>query len=116
MHATEFDANLCIGEFTLYIPMLPVRWNDVSQHWSSLIKLLEETLLHLEATHAELRHVTRIRREEIDWLAECQEKAEARVATMGEIPVIEEEIQTHQVHAHIFMIIIRDNSTYANTS
>ena len=49
-----------VGVANLYAPP-PCSWNDVHQHWSSLCKLLLETLIRLEATYAELKHILMIR-------------------------------------------------------
>ncbi len=77
--------------------MFLYRWNDVNQHWGSLVKLLSETMLHLESTHAEMRHVIRIRREEFGWLETCELAAADKVRTEGDVAVIEQEIETHKV-------------------
>lgn len=74
-----------------------LRWNDVNQHWNSLCKLLSETLLHLEATYAEVRYVLQITQEEFDWLEGCENTASARQATRGNLEVIQEEIDRHSV-------------------
>ncbi len=69
----------------------------MSQHWSSLVKLLTDTLLHLESTHAEVRHVIRIRKEEFSWLEECELAATDKACTEGDVTIIEQEIETHTV-------------------
>lgn len=73
------------------------RWTDVSQHWKSLIKLLTETMLHLESTRAEVRHVIRIRKEEFSWLEGCELAGSDRVRTEGDRTIIEQEIEIHTV-------------------
>ena len=73
------------------------RWNDVNQHWNSLCKLLAETLLRLEATYAEVRHVIQIRKEEFDWLVECEHRGNSYRPTRGNMDAIQEEIEEHEV-------------------
>ncbi len=76
------------------------RWNDVNQHWNSLCKLLSETLLHLEATYAEVQQVLQITREECDWLEGCEEMAAARQATRGNLEIIQMEIDKNSVRSY----------------
>jgi hypothetical protein len=66
-------------------------------HWNSCCKLLSETLLHLEATEAEMRHVLLIREEEYDWLEECEHGAQQRVRTHGNLELLQNEIEKHEV-------------------
>ena len=66
-------------------------------HWSSLHKLLEETLLRLEATYAEYRQVLQIREEQFDWLEGCEDTAGIRRPTRGNLQLINEEIELHHV-------------------
>lgn len=73
------------------------RWNDVNQHWNSLCKLLQETLLRLEATYAEVRHVLDIRREEFDWLDNCEHVGYMRRPVRGNLGTVHQEIETHEV-------------------
>ena len=73
------------------------RWKDVNQHWNSLCKLLQETLLRLEATYAEVRHVLQIRREEFDWLDNCEHVGYMRRPIRGNLDTVQEEIESHEV-------------------
>ena len=73
------------------------RWNDVNQHWDSLCKLLAETMLRLESTYGEVRHVIRIRTEEFKWLSDSEEAASEKVQTGGDVSSVELEIETHGV-------------------
>ena len=84
----------------------------MNQHWNSLCKLLNETMLCLASTFAEVQLIKRTRKEEFDWLMECELAASDKVQTQGEIPVIEQEIETHKVsvsmlynYTHYFNII-----------
>lgn len=88
--------------------MYMYRWNDVNQHWNSLCKLLQETLLRLEATYAEVRHVLQIRREEFDWLENCEHVGYMRRPIRGNLDTVHEEIGSHEVgwmcmHIHACM-------------
>ena len=73
------------------------RWNDVHQHWNSLQKLLEETLLRFRATYAEVCEVLQITDEQFDWLEGCELAAGMRQASRGELQAVQEEIERHQV-------------------
>ena len=66
-------------------------------HWNSLCKLLEETLIRLEATYAELRHILKIRGEEFEWLARAEEVALVRRSAHGNLNIVREEIAEHSV-------------------
>ena len=63
-------------------------------------------MLHLASTFAEVRHIKRIRKEEFDWLKECELAAGDKVQTQGEIPVIEQEIETHKVSVSILIEVL----------
>ncbi len=66
-------------------------------HWNSSCKLLTETLSHLEATEAEMRHVLMIRGEEFEWLEECESGAAIRRRTHGNLELLHQEIERHEV-------------------
>lgn len=66
-------------------------------HWNSCCKLLSETLLHLEATEAEMRHVLLIRGEEFEWLDGCEHSANQREKTHGDLEKLRNEIERHEV-------------------
>ena len=66
-------------------------------HWNSSCKLLSETLLHLEATEAEMRHVLLIREEEFEWLETCEECAGIQERTRGDLDLLQTEIEKHEV-------------------
>jgi hypothetical protein len=72
------------------------RWNDVNQHWTSLCKLLLETLIRLEATYAELQHILMIRSDEFDWLGHSEREAAEQRCCHGDVGRVEEEIVRHQ--------------------
>ena len=74
------------------------RWKDVNQHWNSLCKLLQETLLRLEATYAEVRHVLQIRTEEFDWLDNCEHIGYMRRPIRGNLDTVQQEIEAHEVN------------------
>ena len=95
----------------------PCSWNDVNQHWTSLCKLLLETLIRLEATYAELQHILMIRyciysnetcinlisvscknrSDEFDWLGHSEREAAEQRCCHGDVGRVEEEIVRHQV-------------------
>ena len=75
----------------------PPRWNDVQMHMSSCDKLLQETLLHLKATKAEMDHVLLIRREEFQWLEECESHSHRKERTHGNLELLQTEIERHEV-------------------
>ncbi len=87
-------------------PSLP-RWNDVQMHWNSSCKLLRETLLHLEATEAEMRHVLQIRGEEFEWLEVTEFHANARQQTRGDLEILDNEIEKHEVRK-----LLNDDGAY----
>ena len=62
-----------------------------------MCKLLAETLLRLEATYAEVRHVLQITEEEFEWLEGCEHAAQLRRPTRGDLQIVQEEIDTHYV-------------------
>ena len=66
-------------------------------HWNSSCKLLTETLLHLEATEAEMRHVLQIREEEFEWLEDCELGSALRRRTHGKLELLHQEIERHEV-------------------
>ena len=62
--------------------------------------------MRLEATYAEVRHVLQIRREEFDWLENCEHVGYMRRPIRGNLDTVYEEIGSHEVgwmcvHAHI---------------
>lgn len=73
-------------------------------HWNSCCKLLSETLLHLEATEAEMRHVLLIRSEEYDWLEECERHAHQKERTHGNLELLQNEIERHEVIFAFFFL------------
>ena len=86
------------------------RWKDVNQHWNSLCKLLQETLLRLEATYAEVRQVLQIRREEFDWLDDCEHVGYMKRPIRGNLDTVQEEIESHEVywqcmHMHSYSLV-----------
>ena len=88
------DVCLCV-HMLMYVCVC--RWNDVQMHWNSSCKLLNETLLHLEATEAEMRHVLLIRGEEFEWLEECEQNTNIRNRTHGNLELLYKEIERHEV-------------------
>ena len=73
-------------------------------HWNSCCKLLSETLLHLEATEAEMRHVLLIRGEEFEWLEACEYHAHQRERTRGDLDLLQNEIEKHEVCVCVCLI------------
>ena len=69
----------------------------MNQHWASLCKLLLETLVRLEATHAEVQHILMIRDDEFDWLTHVEKEAADRCCCCGDVGRVEEEIVRQQV-------------------
>ena len=69
----------------------------MNQHWNSLCKLLQETLLRLEATYAEVRHVLQIRTEEFGWLDNCEHIGYMRRPIRGNLDTVQQEIESHEV-------------------
>ena len=90
---------------TLISHLPPSRWQDVSQHWNSLCKLLGETLLHLEATFAEVRHVLQTTKEEFEWLERCEHAAAVHRTTHGNLQIVQEEIDTYYVSENLVLNI-----------
>ena len=76
------------------------RLNDAEMHWNSLCKLLAETLIRLEATYAELRHILKIRDEEFDWLSRAETACTVRRSARGDLDIVREEIATHSVSGY----------------
>ena len=62
-----------------------------------MCKLLAETLLHLEATYAEVRHVVLITEMEFEWLKSCEQTAAMQQSTHGNLQIVQEDIDTHYV-------------------
>ena len=83
----------------------PCRWNDVQMHWNSCCKLLKETLLHLEATEAEMRHVLLIRDQEFYWLGECEGHAHHRERTRGNLELLQNETERHEVCTYTLQVL-----------
>ena len=76
---------------------LPPRIHDVQVHWESVCKLLEETILRLEATKSQLGYILQVTGEEFDWLERMEERSRDQKASHGRIEVIKEEINLHEV-------------------
>ena len=62
-----------------------------------MCKLLAETLLHLEATYAEVRHVLLIIEKEFDWLKRCEQTAAMHQSAQGNLQIVQEDVDTHYV-------------------
>ena len=54
--------------------------------------------MRLEATYAEVRHVLQIRREEFDWLENCEHVGYMRRPIRGNLDTVHEEIGSHEVY------------------
>ena len=66
-----------------------------------IVQVAGETLLRLEATFAEVRHVLQITEEEFDWLERCEHAAGVRRTTHGNLQIVQEEIDTHYVSEYL---------------
>ena len=76
-------------------------------HWNSCCKLLSETLVRLEATEAEMRHVLLIRSEEFDWLEKCEHSSAIRRRTCGDLNLLQSETEMHQVkYLHVCLLLL----------
>ena len=69
----------------------------MQMHWNSSCKLLTETLLHLEATEEKMRYLLTIRGEEFEWLEECEIGVAIRRRTHGNLELLHQEIEIHEV-------------------
>ncbi|XP_065895085.1 uncharacterized protein [Dysidea avara] len=72
------------------------RKNDVVQHWDSLINLLAETLLRLESTFAELRHVLQVLEEESDLIGGLETRAALPPTCYGNTEVLSQQMDHFQ--------------------
>eukprot|EP00731_Ephydatia_muelleri_P022154 Em0014g745a len=68
------------------------RIHDVQVHWECVCKLLDETILRLEATRAQMCYIQQVTDKEFDWLERCEEQLSGLKASRGRREVIEEEI------------------------
>jgi hypothetical protein len=71
--------------------------HDVQVHWESVCKLLEETILRLEATKSQVCYTQQVTAEEFNWLERTEGCLREQRATHGRVEVIEEEIELHEV-------------------
>ena len=76
---------------------LPPRIHDVQVHWECVCKLLDETILRLEATRAQMCYIQQVTDKEFDWLERCEELLSGLEASRGRREVIEEEISLLEV-------------------
>ena len=66
-------------------------------HWECVCKLLDETILRLEATRAQMCYVQQVTEEEFDWLERSEKQLRELKASHGRREVIEEEITLLEV-------------------
>ena len=76
----------------------PHRMHDVQVHWESVCKLLDETILILEATKSQMCKSNRSQcSEEFNWLERTEGCLREQRAIHDRREVIDEEINLHEV-------------------
>ena len=90
---------MCDHTYLCHDLLLPIllRMHDVQMHWECVCKLLDETILRLEAIKAQMCYIQQVTAKEFDWLERCEERLSEQKPSHGRRERIEEEIALLEV-------------------